>query len=252
MNRQNITASSRTIPSDFSQQGANVLLAATCEFLRRNKIKKEAIVEFVRRYPRRQRGNKGLREYRERVHAYEHMGLIMGTWFSDSKFLDASGNPLPLTQSSGPKSIRQLIRASGTEIDLAVALELMRQSPSIKFRTDGTLSAVKRVFVIPKLDVPRAAFVIERYLNTLQQNASGRRRASTLLLERSCHVSAVDLATIAPILRDIESRGTAFMDSIDGDIEDRRLRRSRRKTVGELGVLVFAWTRPAARKRHET
>jgi hypothetical protein len=120
----------------------------------------------------------------------------------------------------------------------------MRQSPSIKFNSDGTLTALKRVFVLPNLDVPRAAFVIERYFSTLQQNAAGRKTGSTLLLERSCHASEVDLATIAPILRDIESRGTAFMDSIDGDIENRRVSRSKRKPVGELGVQVFAWTRP--------
>ena len=239
-----MTAAARTKSLDFSQQGANVLLAATCEFLRRNNITREAIVEFVRRSPRRQQGDRRLRQYRERVHAYEHMGVIMGTWFSDPKFLDASGSPIPLTQTRGPKSLGALIRASGTEINSAVAFELMRQSPSIKFSSDGTVSALKRVFVLPKLDVPRAAFVIERYLSTLQQNAAGRKTASTLLLERSCHVSEVDLTTIAPILRDIESRGTAFMDSIDGDIEDRRLHRSKRKSVGELGVLVFAWTRP--------
>jgi hypothetical protein len=36
------------------------------------------------------------------------------------------------------------------------------------------------------------------------------------------------------------------MDSIDGDIEVRRLRKSKRKRVGEVGVIVFAWTRPTS------
>ncbi len=244
MNRRSVKTAAPARPLNFNEQGANVLLAATLQFLHRNKIKREAILEFIRRTPRHQQEDRGLRQYRERVHAYEHMGVIMGTWFSDPRFLDPLGNPLSLTQTRGPKSLRSLIRASGTDISPTVALELMRQSPSIKFACNGTLSAIKRVFVLPKLDVPRAAFVIERYLSTLQQNAAGRKKASTLLLERSCHVSKVNLASITPILRDIENRGTAFMDSIDGDIEDHRQKKSRRNGLGEIGVLVFAWKRP--------
>jgi hypothetical protein len=255
VNRQTTAISTRKAALGFSEQGANVLLAATCEFLRRNNIKKKQILDVVRSSRTLNRSDAGFRQYKERVHAYEHMGLIMGTWFSNPRFLDEAGKPLPITQSRGRISLANLIRASGTKIDVSVALELMRQSPSIQFYSDGTLCALKRVFVIPRLDVPRAAFVIERYLNTLQQNADGRKKASVLLLERSCHVSQVDLKKIAPILRDIESRGTAFMDSIDGEIEDRRLRKTKRKNVGELGVLVFAWTRPpksAGQKKKST
>jgi hypothetical protein len=89
--------------------------------------------------------------------------------------------------------------------------------------------------------------VVERFLDTLQRNVQSRKTRSPLLLERTCYVSQVDLRTIAPIIRDIDSRGTAFMDSIDGDIEDLRLRRAKRKSAGELGVLVFAWTKPRGR-----
>ena len=120
----------------------------------------------------------------------------------------------------------------------------MRRSPSIKTNNGGSLVAVRRVFVLPEFEVPRAALVIERYLDTLKRNASGRKNKTTLLLERCCHVPEVDLKTIAPILRDIKGRGTAFMDSVDGEIEGCRVQRFKRKDVGEMGVLVFAWTRP--------
>jgi len=127
-------------------------------------------------------------------------------------------------------------------------LTFMRESPSIKFERDGKISALRRVFVLPDVVVPRAAFVIERFLDTLQSNAQSRKQNAPLLLERSCHVSEVDLSVIAPLLRDIEGRGTAFMDLIDGEIEQQRLRRERKKPNGEMGVLVFAWTKSSQRR----
>ena len=233
--------------ADLNQQGANALLAATFEFLRRNHISGKTIVQFARDYQFGSRRARGLAVYRELIRTFEDLGAIIATWFSDPRFLDASGHPVPLCLRRGRGSLAHLIRISGAKVEPRVAIELLRQSPSVGFSSEGNLLALKRVFVLPKLEVPRAAFVIERYLDTLQQNTSGRHRGTKPLLERSCHVSQVDLAKIAPILRDIEGRGTAFMDSIDGDIEGRRLRRLKRKNIGELGVLVFAWTRPMGR-----
>jgi len=57
------------------------------------------------------------------------------------------------------------------------------------------LIALKRVFLVPKLEVPRAAFVVERYLeNGFYKLHPIAKKDAPLLLERSCHVSAVDLA----------------------------------------------------------
>lgn len=233
-----------TLRASLNQQGANALLAATFEFLRRNEIDTKSIVGFAKKFHSRRQRGMSLSLYKKLVRTYDDMGVIMATWFSDPRFLDRLGNPLPLSQGKGSNSIAQLIRTSGAQVRASVAVELMRQSPSIKIARDGTVLALRRVFVLPIFDVPRAAFVVERYLDTLQRNVSARKRQAPLLLERSCYVSEADLTTLAPMLRAIDERGTAFMDSVDGEIENLRVRHSRRKRIGELGVLVFAWTRP--------
>ena len=243
---QSAKTSKITAGFDLNQQGANALLAATFDFLRRNNISKKFILEFTRKNLVKNQRDRSLRVYRELEQAQEDMGVIMGTWFSHPKFLDPSGNPMPLNTGKGPNSIAHLVRASGARVHVSIALELMRRSRSVKISSGGRLIALRRAFVLPKLEVLRAAFVVERYLDTLQQIALGRKKETPLILERSCHVSEVDLAKIIPILRDIESRGTAFMDSIDGDLEGRRLRKSKRKSVGELGVHVFVWTKSAS------
>ncbi len=240
-----IRRSPDSFPDLVIQHGANALLAAAFSFLRSNDISKEFILKSVHQHYGRKKSKRGTIEYKRILQAYEDMGTIMSTWYSLPRFLDSASRPLSLAVRRGSRSIASLVRYSRVSITTAVATQLMRQSPSIRVDAEGNFWALKRVFVLPEFAVPRAALVIERYLDTLRKNASAHKKGSTLLLERNCHVPELDLKTIAPILRDIKSRGTAFMNSVDGDIEARRPRRTTRKGVGELGVLIFAWTRPS-------
>jgi hypothetical protein len=245
-----MTKRSRTSVSELAnQQAAIALLAATFAFLLRNNISQKSIVESARQHHDPEILRRRVRQYTRVVRAYEDMGTVMSTWFSVPKFLDPEGRPLPLTAVRGPFSVPNLIRSSRVKTSATLAVELMRQSPSVRIDARGNFIALKRVFVLPDFEIPRAALVIERYLDTLRRNYSAHTNGTTLLLERNCHVPEIDLRRIAPILRDIKGRGTAFMDAVDGDIEAHRVRRFRRKGVGELGVLVFAWTRPSKARR---
>jgi hypothetical protein len=234
------------------QLGAAALLAATFEFLSRNKISRQMVLEALRRHHAHQKPHGSTRQYKRLVRAYEDMGTVMSTWFSLPKFLDANGLPLRLTATRGPHSIRSLVLSSQVTVSAAQATELMRRSASVRIDARGRFIALKRVFVLPDFEVPRAALVINRYLDTLGRNSRAQKSGTTLLLERNCHAQKVDLKRISPILRDIKGRGTAFMDSVDGDIEALRTRNSRRNGVGELGVLIFAWTRPSNSARSKS
>jgi hypothetical protein len=248
-----MTKNSRTSLSELAtQQGATALLTATCAFLRRNNISKKLVMDSVRLHYDSARPIGRVRQYRKLVRAYEDMGMIMSTWFSLSKFLDHESLPLPLTGSRGQHSIANLIRSSRVKISVRLAVQLLRRSPSVRIDTRGNFVALERVFVLPDFEIPRAALVIERYLDTLRSNSSAHRNGTTLLLERNCHVREIDVRRISPILRDIKGRGTAFMDSVDGDIEAHRTRKSKRKGVGDLGVLVFAWTRASKIRRSKS
>jgi hypothetical protein len=243
----------RSLGPSFSgranKQGAKALLAATLAFLDRNNMQPNEVLESIRRQGGRKTSLGTVRDYRRLARAYENMGMIMSAWFSHPRFLDRESRPLRLTPNQGTLSIARLVRSSRVNISVALAIELMRRSPSVRIDSRGRFVALKRVFVLPDFEVPRAALVIERYLDTLRKNSSAQKRGTTLLLERNCHVPEIDLTRISPVLRDIRERGSAFMDSVDGDIEALRTRKSQRKGVGELGVLVFAWTRPSKARR---
>jgi len=74
------------------------LLAATIDFLLGNDISQKLIVESIRQHHPRRKLNSNVRQYRRMVRAYEDMGIVMSTWFSLPKFLDADSRPLPLTR----------------------------------------------------------------------------------------------------------------------------------------------------------
>jgi hypothetical protein len=230
------------------EQAAKALLSATYAFLRSNKITTGSQrPEDLSKHNE----SKELTLYRRAMRTYESMGVLMATWFTNPTFLDRFGNPMSLTASKGRRSIVNLIRLSKVRVSSDIAIELLKSSPSVKSAGSDHFVALRRVFVLPEFEIPRAALVVERYLNTLRHNAQGRKRGATLLLERSCHVPQIDLRTVGPILRDIKERGTAFMDSTDGEIEASRLRRSRRSkkaVTGEVGVVVFAWTKSKGRQ----
>jgi hypothetical protein len=232
-------------------QGANALIGATIGFLNANNISKQLIVNSVRQYYGPRKAGR-VRQYRRLARAYEDMGIVMTTWFSASNFLDSECRPIPLAIRPGPRSVYSLVRAARVSISPAFAIELMRKSTCVKVNALGNFVAQRREFVLPEFAVLRAALMIERYLDTLHRNTAPNRKRAVLLLERNCHVPEVNLKTISPILRDIKKRGSAYIDSVNGDIEGLRRKRSRHKGSGELSVHIFAWTRlarPAKNKR---
>lgn len=249
---------SRSMLELATEEGAAALLAATYSYLLGNDVPPEFILRSAREHcagrkaaggrnragkgPRR-KGRRAVGHYAKFIQAYEDMGMVMSAWYSLPGFLDGEGRPLPLTAARGPRSIAALVRASRVKISAAEAALLMQQSPSVAVDAAGNYVALKRVFFLPNFEIPRAALVIERYLDTLRKNSTAHRKGTMLLLERNCHVPEIDLARLTRILRDIKGRGTAFMDSIDSDIEAHRARKAGRRGVGELGVFVFAWTR---------
>lgn len=232
------------------RQGANALISATIGFLNANNISRQVIVNSVRQYygPRK---SKRIREYRRLARAYEDMGIIMTTWFSAANFLDRECRPIPLAVRPGPRSVYSLVRAARVSIAPAFAIELMRKSPCVRVNALGNFVAQRREFVLPDFAVLRAALMIERYLDTLHRNTTPSKKRAVLLLERNCHVPEVNLKTISPILRDIKKRGSAYIDSVNGDIEGLRRKRSRHKNSGELSVHIFAWTRLATPEKQK-
>ena len=105
--------------------------------------------------------------------------------------------------------------------------------------------ALRREFVLPDFSVLRAALMIERYLDTLHRNTAPNRKADSASTGEKLPCAGGKSKIISPILRDIKNRGSAYIESVNGDIEELRRKRSRSKASGEMSVHIFAWTRLA-------
>jgi hypothetical protein len=119
-----------------------------------------------------------LRQYRRLVRSYEEMGMVMATWSALPRFLDQESRPAPLTLNGGRKSVAALVRASRVSMSSATAREFMRRSPSVRILASESVIAIRPEFVLPNFEIPRAALVIERYLDTLRRNSSPKRRST--------------------------------------------------------------------------
>jgi hypothetical protein len=251
MRQRNMNRNIKSKLQNQNQQAASVLLGSVCNFLLSNGIDQERIARFIEQGVGRSKSQRRTRQFRRILHAYEEMGTVIATWYSEPRFLDGMGKPIPLSVRHGARSIKNLLRISRAKLAISVAIDLMRQSPTIRFEPNGDMVAIDRVFILPGFELLRAGLVIERFLETLQRNASSREKRTTLIFERSCYAAGIKSRKIAPLLRDIRQKGTAFMDSVDGEIESNRIQKSVGADGGEMGVFTFAWTRPPNSKRQQ-
>jgi hypothetical protein len=242
---------SRLISEVFKAEAADILFGAVISFLRKNEVDSKLILKSARQAQQQElkfKRRDGVRQFRSILRVYEEMGGIVATWYSHPRFLDKAGNPKPLSVGRGLHTIRDLIRSSGAKVPHSVVVELMRMSPTITKNARGELLAISRFFSLPGFELLRAGLVIERFLETLHRNSEVRDERSKLIFERSCYANSIGMRKVARLLRDIKQRGTAFMDSVDGQIELNRSRKSKQGDLSELGVFMFAWMRSPRRR----
>jgi hypothetical protein len=230
-----------------SEQACDVLVDHIARFIFRSGVSPTRFQTAVKSALRRKAPLKSKRQFDYITDAYEDMGTVLSTWFSSPKFLNADGSPLNLSLRDGKHSLARLLTTARVRVSYTVAVELLALSPSVTI-TNETISANRRVFVVPTLDLVRAALVIPRYLDTLTSNSKAYRSNTIKLLERQCSASSIDSKRIAPILRYIKEQGGSFVDSIDGQIESSKLLRRKSKVRSEMGMLVFAWTKRPPRR----
>jgi hypothetical protein len=250
--KNHLKEKSQLISEVFKAEAAEILFGAVVSFLRKNGLDSKLVLGAAKRaqqYAIKSKRRNSVRQFRSVLRVYEEMGGIVATWYSHPRFLDRAGNPKPLSVGCGPYTIQNLIRSSKADVPHSVVIDLMQMSPTITINDRGELLAISRFFSLPGFELLRAGLVIERFLETLYRNSKVRDERSKLIFERSCYANSIGMRKVARLLRDIKQRGSAFMDSVDGQIELNRSRTSRRSDLSELGVFMFAWMRSPPKKR---
>jgi len=92
------------------------------------------------------------------VRAYEDMGIVLFSFRCQSFWMRKS--TVTVDRGSRPKFVPSLIRSSHVKISAALAVEFMRQAPSVRIDARGNHVALSRLFVLPDFEVLRAALVM--------------------------------------------------------------------------------------------
>ena len=230
-------------------QAADVLLDSAIEFLIRNGISRSQIHSRLGRKGNNAQHNSRKNAFMAFARAYENMGSVLSTWFDSPMFLNDDGSPAPLRIRSGQRCIGTLIKKSKVRISVGEAIDLLKRSPSVRFEGENQVIALRRVFVLPQIELARAALVVPRYLDTLYANSFAYRSGTVKLLERQCSATKINLKSITPILRSIKEQGASFVDSIDVQLEGSSMKRRGKSANSDLGLVVFAWTNTRTSKK---
>jgi hypothetical protein len=227
---------------------AEVILTATVNFLIRHGVSESWVRKKIGEVGYFKRPNMALKRFDKVYLDYHDMGAILATWFSRPEYLDSEGRPLALsvTQKNGP-SIRSLIRDANVAISYERAVSLLRTSPSIRKNRKSRLKPMWQVFVLDNFEVPRAAKVISRYLETVNFNSNARRKKDQLLLERDCCAIGLKPDSVRDLQAEIRYRSKSYLNAVDQKFESLRLRNGKKRTQAEVGLMVFSWN--VARKK---
>ncbi len=227
---------------------ADVLLSVVLDFLQDQGIEPKKSAELLTNRSTKNR-RRAFSLYERAMATWSCMARLMETWHSDPAFLDKRGLPVEVECSEGPHSIQNLMKAAEVTLSKHRIMEMLQTSPSISQTQRQRFKPLNRAFIVPNAELLRAAFVVQRFLMTVGANARRHESRRPLVLERNCYVLDADLARALPIMRDIKDRASAFMDSVDWELESCRTSPAKKSTRGELGVLVFAWSRPSKSTR---
>jgi hypothetical protein len=234
---------------DVQLDAAEVILTAMVRFLMKHGVSESWIKEKICGVKRRGRSNAALKRFDGVYLDYHDMGAILATWFSRSEYLDSDGRPLALSiaQQNGP-SIRSLVRDANVTISHINAVRLLHASPSIKKNRNGQLRPVWQVFVLNDFEVPRAAKVISRYLETVNFNSSAQKHKNQKLLERDCCAIGLKPESVRDLQAEIRYRSKSYLNAVDQKFESLRLKNGKKRTQAEVGLMIFSWS--AARNQN--
>ena len=242
----NLLSKTRDLDRDAVRaEAAQALFVALLSFLRNEGFSESGISRtFNNAKLQSQEGTRRptvTRKLRQFLRVYQDMGALFATWYSDPRFLDGDGRPLPLKVRGNRQSIKSLAAASRVHVPCSLIVKLMLLSPVIRECSDKSLVEEGRVFMLPGFELLRASLVVGRFLDTLQRNSKPSKAGLNQIFERSSYANQINQEQMARLLRDIKERGTAFLDSVDGQMEFSRAKTSREGSQGELGVFMFAW-----------
>lgn len=170
-----------------------------------------------------------------------HAARTLQLWFSDPRFVDASGRPKELSFTGEGASFAALVRAVGGDVPPGAVRAELLASGSITETATGSLVAVRRYFVPGNIDedlVIGLAQIVHPLIEGLARNTGADR--SNPFLQRISYSDRLYPAAV-PLFRQIaRERSANFVQSIDDWLSSNEIKAEDEASPSlRVGVGVF-------------
>lgn len=171
---------------------------------------------------------------------------VLHRWFTDRKYLDESGKPLPLAF-SGP--FTQLVRACARDLPAgAIKVELIRCGAVVE-DARGRLRPVRRVLVPANLDeilASRMAIALRGLASTIAYNCNpyDPKTDDQGRIERVVHTNRIPARATKKLRLVLRKRIAVFCEEIDDLLSKSEVERTGEEAGGTVGVGVYYYEDP--------
>jgi len=171
---------------------------------------------------------------------------VLKGWFSDPDFVTSVGRPRALTIKGRRGSFQDLVKRYSGDIPARAMLDELIASSTVRVLANGTVHAVARRTVTPKLDHRELAAVGTRVRDLLGTLAHNTEHPKAKLFVSSTVNRPIDERLVSTLLSRIEARGLSFIQGVDDQLSNPPRGYSRRRAARgpRLGVTVFVHKEP--------
>lgn len=184
---------------------------------------------------------------------HDTIALVVYHWQRSPKYLDESGNPLPIPAYGPAPSIEALFKKLKVERKFRTGLIHLRQLRRVRLTRKGLYYPRSEATIIPTLTpevVESMTQTINHLIATVLQNTSMRRKNAIRLLERVALVPDLPSSKLPAFKRFVREQAGGLIETVNDWLESRRGNSGRRPHApGRLtaGLHAFAFVEKKGR-----
>jgi hypothetical protein len=160
-------------------------------------------------------------EIQPKEYQRHRLARVLTGWFEDPEFTGPDGRPLVLPPDGSSPSFAELVRAYSGDIYPGIILEELLRVGAVRQRKDGALEARSRRYVVGGSDsesLKHADVVASDVLRSLEHNICAGR--GQRFFEDGSIANDLSPDVIPRLSRLLERRATAFLDDLEGWLDD--------------------------------
>jgi len=174
------------------------------------------------------------------------LARVLTGWFEDPRYTDAEGRPLVLTMDGPNPSFAALVRAFSGDIYPGIILDELQEVGAVRILKDGSVRALARRYTTGGAEpaaIQHLGSVARDVFSTLEHNLAAP--PEQRLYDDSVVSIRLDRAALPLFKRLLRQRGAAFLEDIEGWVQEHEQPDSSDAVRAGVTVQMFVDLEPA-------